>query len=351
MRILITTRFYRNGQTTHVLSLCQELLQLRQRVFLIISRLDCPNYVRWLKQKQIPYSGTDDPVKLLSLCRRFQPDLIHNHSAHTLQAAIQLGEIIKIPTLTTIHYLNFAPRDLLSKQAAVVVISSEMKENLDLGQIPVFLVENGVSFFPNLLLKKDPKSALFLAQVPPEKKENFQIMANELLARDWQVVCAGNWQHPGAKNKRWQINIEPLFRQTSLVVGTGRAVREGMAAGLAAWVLGEFSDGLVTAENVNLLREYNFSGRASKKELAPKTARHLLKKLTPKYLENLGEFGREYAHRHFSITTMTAKLMEVYGQILTEKTENIGEKTGIPNKTSNTTEKGGVSRETSDYCS
>ncbi|HHY10363.1 MAG TPA: glycosyltransferase family 4 protein [Firmicutes bacterium] len=322
MRILIATSFYRNGQTTHVLSLCQELQRLGHKVFLIITRLGCPSYQQWLKEKGIPYSGTANPLKTIRLCRRFRPDLIHNHSAHTLKAVIELGRLLKIPTLTTIHYLDFAPRDLLRQQKAAVVISREMKESLDLGQMPVFLVENGVPLFRNQFNKKKPRQALFLAQTPPAKKENFRIMAGELLAQGWQVISAGDWHHPGAKNKKWQIEIEPLLSQASLLVGTGRAIREGMAAGLAAVVLGEFFDGLVTPANAARLRKYNFSGRAFKKQLTPHRARRLLKKLTPAYLEELSSFGTKYARAHFSITAMAAELILVYQQILTEKTEN-----------------------------
>ena len=69
MRILMLTRFYLNGQTTHVLELCHALQRKAQRLFRAVP--DHPGYAQWLKEKGIPFSRTHRPsylVNNLGLC-------------------------------------------------------------------------------------------------------------------------------------------------------------------------------------------------------------------------------------------------------------------------------------------
>ena len=61
MRILVMTRFYRNGQTTHVLDLCVELLHLGHRVLLAISDLNDVVYLQKLKVEGIPICSHPTP--------------------------------------------------------------------------------------------------------------------------------------------------------------------------------------------------------------------------------------------------------------------------------------------------
>ena len=237
MRILVMTRFYRNGQTTHVLDLCVELLQLGHRVLLAIADLNDVVYLQWIKLEGIPHLLTANPDRLYRRLSKWQPDIIHNHSAHTLPTAIQLGRQLHIPTVSTVHYLDFAPRELLEEQQAVILISREMQARFADLRVPTFLVENGVR-----LGRLKPRSkrwrqlALILAQVTPDKRDNFLQLSQSLLNWGWDVLSAGNWQYPGVKYLGWTHEVTPLLKQANLVVGTGRAIREGMAA--AGFTLG-----------------------------------------------------------------------------------------------------------------
>ena len=269
----MVTRLYRNGQTTHVFTLCAELLRQGHHVFLLVSPHHDPIDLQWLQQTGIPYATTLNLTRLSKYLAQWRPQIIHNHSAHTISAAITLSRLLQIPIVTTVHYLDFAPVDLLAKQDAVIFISSEMKANFEYLPVPTFVIENGIPLPQgHPTLKPWQRQALFLAQVTPEKEENFQMMSESLLAWGWQVTSAGNWRHKGIQNLGWVKEVQPLLRHSNLVIGTGRAVREGMAAGCAVWVLGAYSDGLVTPNNVGLLQQTNFSGRSSKKPFCPEKA-------------------------------------------------------------------------------
>ena len=319
MRILVTTRFYLNGQTTHVLTLCQELIRQNHEVFLVISGLDHPSYLLFLQEQRIPYSRTNEIMRLLPRLRVFEPDVIHSHSSHTLQSSLELGQALGIPVVATSHYLDFEPRCLLEQAQTVIAISKEMKEQLTLNKAPVVVVENGVPIPPCRSHPPHAKHAVFLARVSRSKQSNFQMAADSFKKHHWEISVVGNWRFPGVLYRGWRRDVFPELTRASLVVGTGRAIREGMAAGCAAIVLGEYYDGVVNQENVKELEYYNFSGRFSKTIPSPDQLETFLKELTPEYIQELGNFGRAYATQHFSIQKMAASLLKVYHSAKNER--------------------------------
>jgi len=321
LRIIITCQFYKNGQTTHVTDLCTELMRQGHQVLLIMNQLHDPGYSRWLRRAKIPYVTTSDPRKLKGCVERLlpAPQIIHNHSIHTLSTATALRDILNIPSITTVHYLNFKPSRLLDGQDAVILISSEMGKAFEQVKAPKHVVENGVPI-PKLPAAKKPwnRRALFLAQKSPEKEVNFRNMTECLLAWGWKVSSAGSWRHEGVEFHGWVNEVGILLKQTDLVIGTGRAVREAMAWSVPAWVLGAYCDGLVTPENVAELEVSNFSGRSSKKPFSPQKAALHLKEPSPRELQTLGAFGRKHAEKHYSIQNMVEKVVEVYGKCVSK---------------------------------
>lgn len=317
MRILLTTRSYLNGQTTHVLSLARELVRQGHAVFLLITHLDHLMFGPYLEQAPFPYATSANLGRLLPLFARWRPQIIHNHSAHTLGLALNLGQALEVPTLSTIHSLDFELVNLLENQEAVIFISEEMAKHFSGLAVLSHVIENGVD-----LPRSNPhpqawnRQALILAQVSANKEKNFRSMTESLLTWGWNVKSAGNWRYPGVSYLGWVHDVEPLFAQTNLVIGTGRTIREGMAAGSAAWVLGEYSDGLVTPSKVEDLVKTNFSGRRSKAPFAPETAAAWLRDPLPEYFRELAEFGPPYAREHFSIEAMVHKVLALYQRLL-----------------------------------
>src|SRR5690554_6288520 len=120
MNILLMTRFYLNGQTTHVFSLCQELHRQNHNPYLIASYLHDPSYIQALRTHNIPFSTTTRPLNTLEVLRKMKFSVIHAHSAHSLTAAIQLGRNLGIPVVATCHYLDYQALELLDKVQKVI---------------------------------------------------------------------------------------------------------------------------------------------------------------------------------------------------------------------------------------
>lgn len=320
MRIVLITRFYKNGQTTHVTDLCKELARQGHDVLLIIHQLHDPTYSRWLRQTNIPYITTSDPSRMQKCIAKWlpHPDIIHNHSSHTLTVSTDLGQRLGIPSVTTVHYLNFGPLHLLSQQQAVILISHEMQQALRELPGPTYVVENGVPIPEPLPVKPWRQRALFLAQATPDKERNFANMTDSLLAWGWNVSSAGTWRHDGIIHHRWVNEITPMLQQANLVIGTGRAIREAMAWATPAWVLGAHSDGLVTPKNVAQLERTNFSGRSSKQAFSRSAAASFLKNPCPTEFQALGAFGYKHAKKYYSIQQMVERLLVIYEACITK---------------------------------
>lgn len=310
------TRFYLNGQTTHVLELSHSLQAMGHAVFLIVSRLDHPGYINWLREKRIAYSRTDRPLGLLAALKRGQFDVIHNHSAHTLASSLQLSNELQIPLTATCHYLDFEPMEMLERADAVVAISDEMAAHLPISPAMIRVVENGVPIPHHVTLTGRPKKAVVLARMTPNRTEGYHSVVEELVRMGWEVTIAGNWRHPRARSIGWTQAPSKLLHQAQLVIGTGRAVREGMAAGCVGLVLGDYLDGVVTPNNVRKLRHANFSGRATKRKPTPAEIQRELSELSSTRLLSLMRFSRQYAKEHFDQKDMAIRHIQIYEEVL-----------------------------------
>ena len=190
--------------------------------------------------------------------RVMQFDVIHNHSAHTLEDGLQLSQALQIPLVATCHYLDFEPLDILGQAHAVVAISDEMAAQLPFPREQIRIVENGVPVPRFVNLTNRPKAAVVLARVNEARQRAYAQTVDILREKGWEVMVAGGWRYPGARSLGWTQNPQLVLERARLVVCTGRAVREGMAAGCAVVLV--TLDGLVTPENAAVLRRTNPAG-------------------------------------------------------------------------------------------
>lgn len=322
MKILILTRFYLNGQTSHIMALCSELVRMRQKPYLVISNLDHPVYLQWLQKNNVPFTTKADSTFLESLVRKHGFHLIHTHSVHTMEIALKLGHQFSIPVVATCHYLDFEYLDLLAQADKVITISKEMYQSLNLPKTKTVMIENGIDttlFRPKKLgLSKQPHvpkpSALIVTRMTSKKKQGYTKLVEVLLEHNWKVKSIGNWcpYGLGITYTGWQVDLTNSIPQADLVIGTGRSIRKGMASGCAVMVLGDYLDGIVTPKNVELLREYNFSGRAGKRYADKSALTDEIDFLTFDTLVRLQTFGYQYGSKHFSQKKMVAAILGLY---------------------------------------
>ena len=322
MRILMLTRFYLNGQTTHVFSLCSQLLKSGHQPFLVAANLNHPVYYQWLRNQQIPFSASADPAFVEQLMQKYDFELIHTHSFHTLELALDLGRRHQIPVAATCHYLDFQSLEKLAHADKIITISPEMAETLPLPPDKTVMIENGIDTAA-LKAARLPKEhtvpkAVVVTRMTDNKEPGYAILVIVLINRGWKVQSVGNWRphYLGIPYTGWQVDLRSTYQTADLVIGTGRSIREGMAAGAAAFVLGDYLDGIVTETNVEVLRHYNFSGRAQKQIPTTQAIVDQIDCLTESNLSKLQVFSYQYAHQHFSQKKMTDAVVAVYQSLL-----------------------------------
>lgn len=314
MHILLLTRFYLNGQTTHVLSLAKELVRRKHRVFLVITHLSHPQYAEWLKKNNIPFYPGECWDQLSRLKNKF--DVIHTHSAHTLEPALQLGRNLDIPVIATCHYPGFPSIPTLAQTQKVICVSKEIREKLPLKPEQTVVVENGVDIPPSTPNINDRKRQIIvLTRMTEAKEPGYLGLIKAAKKCNYKLIFIGNWQPPKYNHVAalgWQVEPQAQLGSAQLVVGTGRTVREGMAAGCGVLVLGRSTDGVVTPENVSQLQEYNFSGRASNAKPTENLLVQQIASLTPEKFAKLSNFGYDYAKQHFAWKVIGDRIEQVY---------------------------------------
>jgi len=108
--------------------------------------------------------------------------------------------------------------------------------------------------------------------------------------------------------------IRALINQSHFVVGNARGIMEAMACGCPVIVLGEQGEAeLVTAENIDRIAYYNFSGRHLRGAEGCLFAPVLMKVLQELHKTTAcAEFLRDYAGKNLSHETGAEKLEEIY---------------------------------------
>lgn len=108
--------------------------------------------------------------------------------------------------------------------------------------------------------------------------------------------------------------IRKLINQAHFVIGNGRGIMEAMACGCPVIVLGEQGEAeLVTAENVDRIAHYNFSGRHLRHAEGMAFASvlwHALQELDKASV--YGDFALKYAKENLSHQAGAQKLEEIY---------------------------------------
>lgn len=116
-------------------------------------------------------------------------------------------------------------------------------------------------------------------------------------------------------------DMQMILNLADVVIGVGQIPVEAMACGksvvVAGHVVGPFGGnfgGIVTKENVDALKDHNFSGRNSTKKTNPdRIAEAVIKLLTnDNYRLSIGEFGRKFVENERNINKIVKQLGIIY---------------------------------------
>ncbi len=120
-------------------------------------------------------------------------------------------------------------------------------------------------------------------------------------------------------------DMQIVLNLADVVIGVGQVPVEAMACGkpaiIAGHVVGPFDGnfgGIVTKENVDALKDHNFSGRNSTKKTNPdRIAEAVIKLLTDdKYRRSVGEFGKKFVENERDINKIAKQLEIIYHELI-----------------------------------
>jgi len=114
-----------------------------------------------------------------------------------------------------------------------------------------------------------------------------------------------------------------LIGSSDIVVGVSRVALEAMSCGKPALIVGDrfiegrpdaFFGGIVTRENVEDLKYYNFCYRKNSERTTPeKVAQEALKLLSDEsYAAQIGAFGRDFVKKHYDGNNIAQQLEKLY---------------------------------------
>lgn len=262
-------------------------------------------------------------------------DIVHAHPwTWGLLRGLELSVFMNKPLVVTYHgRYRVAWEELRRNHARVIAVSPEVRAYLGDGEV----IENGIDttwFTPDETVFLDGAVALgFVGRLDGDRWRAIQVLANVADRLGFRLHVAGDYNELQSKelleHKRivWHgrlVDVRPVLRASHFVFSTGRGIREAMASGRPAAVLNSaLYDGLVTPDNVERLRHFNFSGRASRRapseELLAADIEALIQ--DKRHWTSLAGWSRQYAEKHFGLEAMVEKHEQVYLDCL-ENREN-----------------------------
>lgn len=328
VNVLHLNRFFYSGQTTHVFSLVRE--QQKQGINAVLVMDGYPSL-----QAMVQYKDTmnelgaaiikpEDSTALMRQIQGKKIHMIHAHSSLTYPLAASLAATLRIPFLVTCHRLGlnreqYSP--FFHNARFIICISPRIADTVREFAHKVYIIPNGVDlneFTP--ATKGEPVKIALIARIDHTKQKGYNQFCNAAdLLEGVKFYVAAN-KNPDSKTAEylgWTNRVAPLLSQTDIVVGTGRAILEGMAAGNAAMILGQTYQGILTPEKTGKQPFLDVSG-LSGSDPCYRDIFHDLTKLLEnrKYLLQLQKFGRQLVMKDFNNKAHTKRILELYRKIL-----------------------------------
>jgi len=186
-----------------------------------------------------------------------------------------------------------------------IAVSEEVRSNLidnyNISEHNISIVRNGVDtkiFFESQAIKKKLKSVLFLTH-----HRNLKVITNVTRAcrrKKLKLMIVG------VRDR--QLDVKKYINKVDLVISLGRGVLESMSCGRAVIVYDyNGGDGMVLSNNINNIKQKNFSGRKFSYNY---NVRDLIKEFN-KYNQSLGIINRKLIKNEFDISITVNKLEKV----------------------------------------
>ncbi len=319
------------GIETHINTLAARLVRRACTVTLAFARITDPRIFADAKEagaRVVEASPRDVATYVTSGAY----DLLHAHSFGASRLAARLHRTCGIPIVITLHGPGQGLPVAVGAGMHVIAVSQEIASTLQRAcGTRLSVIENGIDLTQfsrtipetNPPGRRSPRSqqrtrlhAVYLGRVGPSKRPGLVALHEALNSRpDVTLRFIANWSPDG--DARPSHAVQDSLEGADLVFSTGRGIREAMALGAAACVLGVYWDGLVTPERVDELRWSNFSGRSTRERPTPRAVALTVRELlgTPARLAQLQAFSRSYAHNNFCLSHTVNRTVAVYERL------------------------------------
>lgn len=297
-------------------------------------------YVPVLENAGVKTVVCKTPDQLITHGDEFAPNVIHVHSSDLISFALTIGERARIPVVATCHGLDVAKKAPCIKHVSkIIAVGNRVRDQLhEDGILGATVITNGVdtlkfrpssrletgqsiSFYPSLRVA-------YVGRIDDRKRRGLSelIKAMSEIPRV-QLHLAANMtvDHPNVTCYGWVADPSRLMRECDVVVGTGRAIREGLASGAVTIVLGETYGGVVSPKKALQLKatEFDFSGKNGSIPLANQIRPDLIRLIQNdvKTIE-LKRWSRLFACACFSIRRVFLETSIIYREAIREHTLN-----------------------------
>jgi glycosyltransferase involved in cell wall biosynthesis len=301
----------------------------------------------------VPYSI----MKITKLVNKTGIDLVHVHSERIpLILGYFIHKIKKIPLIITIHS-SFSRALRLNKlyksTNKIIAVSPEIKWRLisyGVDGSKIIVIPNMVDMGQYHLCRNTRRThtsytIVHISRLDTSKIDTVKILleATPMIFQEFpnaQIVIVGNGpkfleisklaQHVNeilSKNvvviTGYVENVDDIVKSSTVIIGVGRVAMEAMAHGKPVIVAsasknGVVTGGIVTKENVEYIKKYNFTGRNYREKMDPPKMSELIVRLLrdENYRQSLGTFGRDFARKNFDAVRVTKKIETVYVECL-----------------------------------
>lgn len=279
---------------------------------------------------QISTSGVKPFSIVLEETPNYNYDVIianHNHVVDFLRK-----QFPKTPIISTVHGIihlledgvSMAPEHpaLNSGVNQFIAVSEEVQDKLKKDyNIDSLIIRNFFDIGEFSEMKKiseTPKQFLINSNYVGKDNEEVEIIRKVA-------------NHYGAKLAAIGFNFSPavdlrsIINDSDIVVGMGRSVLEGVAAGRLGIVHGRWgTGGIINENNIDEIRRYNFSGRNSGGKLF--TPEELIAQIDQYYNEKTIEWGINYIRREHNALLAADMYVQIARDLLGQ---NINEQDGV----------------------
>lgn len=321
-------KFNIGGSETHLFELALMQKKMNLHPIIVCTYLKNKNYIEQFDRHGIPIYEVDKEKEIENLINNHKIDIIHAHSSSIYSEAVSIGKKTNKPVVATLHGINAIDKPGATEMDEYIAVSKEIYDKVRANHpsLSVTIIENAIN---QEVFKPEVKNILptiaYVGRVDSTKINGVICLHEAVRALKQRVDFVSvstlreeRFRKVRGKLVRSIIDASKILNKTDIVIGTGRAIREGMSAGNVGIVLGKCYDGIVKPDNVESLKYSNFSGRTSN---TPPDTEHIVKDIkelidNPVKFEELREWSYRYAKEHFGMKISIEKHMDVYNKLL-----------------------------------